>query len=319
MLVETLQDFAKQLCDRRPLIAPDSPVLRLLTLLVDRFDAQPALSRREIKRIFAERPMEACGAAMAVFNVSPLSMALTFLAELLVVDGFLIQFIADPEWCTDAEALEIVGRLVAVDPKVQSKLAAYITRDTEVPALNRVLLVLEKTTDPAKVLSKLVPLLGHPNPRVRSKAVELVGRGLPEGDWWASALTDSDARVRANAVEALWGLESEAARAAMERASHDEHHRVVVNALVGLHRAGVSTAAERLRDLAGHTSELFRAAAVWGLGVIADGESVERLQGLRKDSAEIVRRNALRSLVRIRKGQTASGDVPAEAGAEVSQ
>jgi HEAT repeat protein len=104
-------------------------------------------------------------------------------------------------------------------------------------------------------------------------------------------------------------LDSDAARAALERASQDQNHRVAVNALVGLHRAGVESAAERLRNLTGHRAESFRAAAAWGLGVIEDEESVERLQGLRKDSAEIVRRNALRALVRIRKVQTATAEV----------
>jgi len=169
--------------------------------------------------------------------------------------------------------------------------------------------VLASTSDVGRLLAKLIPLLAHPNERVRSKAVELVGRGQPHGDWWNLAFDDPDARVRANAVEALWGLESEAARAAFERATEDPHHRVVVNALVGLHRASVPSAAERLRALCAHSGEMFRAAAAWGLGVIEDEESLERLQALRKDPSEVVRRNALRSIVRIRQVSNSPAEV----------
>jgi len=58
--------------------------------------------------------------------------------------------------------------------------------------------------NPSIILPLIVRLTDHPDAKVRSKAALLVGRGKPELGWVRSQLAQQDARVRANAVEALW-------------------------------------------------------------------------------------------------------------------
>lgn len=51
-------------------------------------------------------------------------------------------------------------------------------------------------------------------------------------------LGESDPRVRANAIESLWGVDSPEARTLLSFATNDANNRVVGNALLGLYHLG---------------------------------------------------------------------------------
>ncbi len=109
-------------------------------------------------------------------------------------------------------------------------------------------------------------------------------------------LQSADPRVRANAIEALWHTPSSEAVSIFKSVLNDSHHRVVANALVGLHYRKDSQALSLMIDLTDHLSPKFRVAMVWALGVVGDRRAVPTLQKLLNDPSESVREKAERVL-----------------------
>lgn len=78
-------------------------------------------------------------------------------------------------------------------------------------------------------------------------------------------LTDSDARVRANALEALGHFKQVVDRTVFENMLADPHHRVQSAAMVILDEMGGLPLDGQLDTMAHHRDELVRASAVWVL------------------------------------------------------
>jgi HEAT repeat protein len=94
-------------------------------------------------------------------------------------------------------------------------------------------------------------------------------------------------------------------------ACNDPHHRVAVNALLGLYYQKEATALDSLHSLAAHSSREFRAAAMWGIRLIKDPKSIPALQELAK--------NGLDGVVRQKANLLLAELVPAAAEAEPSK
>ena len=95
--------------------------------------------------------------------------------------------------------------------------------------------ILGEISDRILILPSLMRLLRNANPHLRSKAALMIGRGSRSLTWAKRRLTDSDTRVRANAVEALWGMDTPEARELLDAASRDGNNRVAGNAWLGLY------------------------------------------------------------------------------------
>jgi len=96
----------------------------------------------------------------------------------------------------------------------------------------RALDILDQTSCGRRLLPVVGHLVDHRNNRISAKATLFVGRRVQNPSWTAKQLTQPDARVRANAVEALWGVDSPAAAGILEDCSGDRNHRVVGNSLL---------------------------------------------------------------------------------------
>jgi len=59
-----------------------------------------------------------------------------------------------------------------------------------------------------------------PTQRIRSKVALVIGRVSHNGKWAESRLADPDARVRANAVESMWDVDTAEARALCSGGPH---------------------------------------------------------------------------------------------------
>jgi HEAT repeat protein len=116
-------------------------------------------------------------------------------------------------------------------------------------------------------------------------------------------LGEPDARVRANAVEGLWESKSSFAGAVFKEATLDPDHRVAANALVGLHYCGIADegVTEKLQSMTHSNDPLARAAVAFVMGQIVDVNSAPLLEGLLRDDHQLVRGEALRALLRIRR------------------
>jgi HEAT repeat protein len=149
--------------------------------------------------------------------------------------------------------------------------------------------------------SALLPLLRtlgrHPDHRVRSKAVKLLCQLRPNKSLIERQMLSTDTRVRANAIEALWHVQTAEAREILRSAVADSNHRVVANALVGLHLQHDGSAIETMIRLAAHSDALFRTAMAWAFGFILDPRARPTLEHLAQDPSGMVKKRALQSLL----------------------
>jgi HEAT repeat protein len=142
-------------------------------------------------------------------------------------------------------------------------------------------------------ISRIVPLFRTEDARVRSKLARLVGRYLGHKSFVDKRLEDEDARVRANAVESLLGLNPGLVRPLLHHASFDRNHRVRMNALLGLYMMGEPGVAQALIKQAASRSPVVRAAAAWAMGQTRSAEFQEMLTTLCSDEDFLVRNRAL--------------------------
>jgi HEAT repeat protein len=123
----------------------------------------------------------------------------------------------------------------------------------------------------------------------------------------ARQLKSTDARVRANAIEALWHSGTAEVEAIFRSALLDEHHRVVINAVIGLHFLGDASACSKLLAYTTHPNEMYRLAAVWALGYLAHPEAILALQAVAdSDISQSVRDKALNALTKFASSKVQS-------------
>lgn len=134
-----------------------------------------------------------------------------------------------------------------------------------------------------------------------------LSRIAAEGEAW---LDDSDSRVRANAVESLWGRSDPQAVELLARKLDDPHHRVAANAAVGLYLAGRAESVSALASMARHEDHARRAAAVWAMGRTGDARFLPLLAELRRSKAAPV--SLLRNIVLARERIRQAEELPRE-------
>lgn len=125
------------------------------------------------------------------------------------------------------------------------------------------------------------------------------------GEAW---LEDGDSRVRANAVESLWGGSDEQAAAIFTRKLDDPHQRVAANAAVGLYLAGRSESVTALWKMSKHDDPAFRTAAAWAMGRTGDARFLPLLAEMRKSKAAPV--SLLRNVVLARERILHADELP---------
>jgi len=162
---------------------------------------------------------------------------------------------------------------------------------------------LEAIVEAARLVAEAARRAGawEPDARLRAKLALVWGRleGLARlGDKY---FEDPDPRVRADAVESLWGRDDEQALAHYRRGLQDGAPRVAANACVGLYLAGETEALRELHSLAQHPEAPFRAAAAWAMGRTGDPRFLPLLAEMRRSSPApvIVLKNVVQARERI--------------------
>jgi hypothetical protein len=204
-------------------------------------------------------------------------------------------------------AIESVRDLAKVEPFLDVYLFRGMfskygggARAIEPAAALRVLRLVDGISDCSRLTSYLVQLLSHPNLQVRSKVVLLLGRANLNLDRIQTFLASPDGRVRANAVEALWGHREHRVRAVLWQTAKDPYGRVAVNALVGLCKLGDREAFSRLEQLAGSPDAGVRSGAAWGMGETGEPEFSRVLNKLALDLDPKVKAMAEKGLKQLR-------------------
>jgi hypothetical protein len=278
----------------------------LLRTLATNFGSHSVLSAKAIREMYRLDPVGFPAAVAEVLNSEPDLPGAQFMVSILALKPDWLRSICDPAKHTLDESLEWVRRARKLDPQLEMKLAEMLassgfSTDAEARFASRVSAILEQSPG-STALPALRQLSKSPNARVRSKAVLLMGR-LHQNPSFV-AIGESDSRVSANAVEALWGLVTPAAREAFLRAAADPHHRISANGIVGLYLMGDEGAIPLLFHMSTSEVPLARAAAAWAMGHVEDPRFLPRLALLMEGSDSITRQRALRSMARVRRKVT---------------
>lgn len=311
----------------------------LVRRFVERYQAEPptAAARGQLQRILETAATNVL-AARSVAEQWRKHEPLSFLSALrqailsvpdescpdllysLVDADVLLRALQEPYAFHRDDAIELVRVLQPYVPDLDLRLAKRFSGERDLGEAPDDLKSVQRTLDLIAAVNcreRILPFLARAcrisGRTVASKVARLAGR-CAWGRGLLLALLDSpDARVRANAVEGLWESAHFADKASLLwRAAGDSHHRVAVNALVGLVRMGETEAVERLLALTAHPSPEFRAAAAWGLGELGDPRFRDVLTRMYQSETGSVRRNALRALVRLKQAEARSGAAPEE-------
>lgn len=210
-----------------------------------------------------------------------------------------LKVLLEPDFLDTQTVARVGSVLCKTDHQFFLNLQAEIKKGVHslrVPKLERIMYLCESLGNTDILLSWLRTLTSHPDEYVRSRSAKALCFLRPNLAAIERQLRSEDSRVRANAIEVLWGIDHPDAIRLFKAALSDSSHRVVVNALLGLHRMKVPGALERLIECGNETSPLMRRAAIWGMKVTADPKCLPALQQLARDPVAEVREKALEAL-----------------------
>jgi HEAT repeat protein len=269
-----------------------------LAKVLARYGEDPGLAWRQLRDLRDSDPPGFGKAALVHLGGGATGAAETHLSHVLGVGHEYLDVLTDPDQLADGEAVVAASMMARGDPEFYKKLLKMRgTRDHR--RIYRILQLIDRDDQAMLLVPWLRELADDKNSRLASKAAMILSRLTKNPLAVARFLHSGDARVRANAVEGLWGGNVEKTRALLHLAARDSNHRVVANALVELCRQGDSIGRKKLEELAGHEDARFRAAIAWAIGEIASPDLLPTLQLLEGDSTLSVRLRAGRTAKRL--------------------
>ncbi len=289
--------------------APKEPsfddIRAALGKLVRNFEADASASRQQIRDLLDNHREIFCASSIEILKTTGDSRGAQYLVALLVANGMLLQAMCNPDLSKE-EALSLGRAARRVDPMTDVTLSRSLAESgagggtVHIADPARLMDILCEIADPGHIMPSLMRMMRHPNTYLRSKAVKMIGRGSLSAKWVMGRLSESDPRVRANAVESLWGVDTPEARTLLSFAVNDSNNRVVGNALLGLYYLGDSPVLADVVKLAGAESPLFRASAAWVMGEAGDPRFTEALRRMISDPDAAVRKRAFAALGQIK-------------------
>ncbi len=254
-----------------------------------------------LRRILSEYPDETMMAAFEIAQGDFDPSAFSPIATAMSHSEAAILAMADPASTRLSGAIGVARSLSHIDAAFETRLMRQIRLarpERQAAVTHRVLDLMAASGQPHRAVPLLLPLTRAADDRVRSRATLIVGKWKRDARWLAQFLDDRDPRVRANAVEALWGVSE--ARGLFHSAFADFNHRVLANAIVGTHKSGGDNLTGKVEELIVSPSENFRAAGAWAAGECGLEVFREPLQHMALQPG-ISRGAAIRALVKMRR------------------
>jgi hypothetical protein len=275
-----------------------------LESLVEGFDRNAATGKTRIKGLLEQDPQAFVQAVVRVIKSSPSSLrGVEYMVSLLAANNLLLPTLCD-EALTLAEAASMARTALQLDPMVDVALAKKLADSTALgeplPNAGRLMDILGEISTGNRITSSLMRLWRSSDPQMRSKAVLLIGRSNRSIQWAQSRMAETDSRIRANAVEALWGVDSAEAKAVLRAAAADTNNRVAGNALFALYAMGDTSAISDMLKMATSESPQFRSSAAWAMGETGDPRFSGALGHLMSESTAFVRKRAFTELSRLK-------------------
>lgn len=232
-----------------------------------------------------------------------------FLLSFLQKKGLLWRWIEDVERLPLETSARIADFALLFDRDFDLRLAERLELNRIAEGVVRLRLVelIERVSRGSRAIERIKFLADDPDRRVRSKVVRLLGRISGEAADARRKLSDPDARVRAAAVEALWGHAPEHGRPVFLDALDDANHRVRGNAIYGLYRLDDTSCLLPLRRLLEDNDDLTRRAGLWTVEQTRDPRYLPLIAKLMANSGPEARARCLRAMtaVRDRKAEAA--------------
>ena len=281
--------------------------------IISEFEANPMVCSRTLRSMYEQDQTGFFESLLPLLRRGEDSSGFQYLLTFLLSEGILLKPLCDPGVFTLDEAIAISRRLRQVDSQFDVRLLRSLihkngsTSNQELERIAgsaagiRLLEIMSEVSDGTHLLSTVTRLMSHPDPRVRSKAALLVGRSNKNHKWVQERLGESDARVRANAVESLWGADDAGSRAVFLSALGDENCRVVANAVLGLYRLGDPGSVRLIRQLMSHPDTAFRVSGVWVMGETGDPRFLPMVARLISEPLAELRGNAFRAMAKLKK------------------
>ncbi len=280
--------------------------------LLRAFADDPARHLATVRFLITEAREAFLPVATEFLLTAPRSAATNLLVNVLMVQGDLTSMLIDPGASSTGQAIALARIAGAADRSLAMRLAQVLARlDSRTPQgrcqARRILSLLDGLPPNTRALPVLMRLLRSEDAAIRSKAIKLVGAGKRDLQVLEAYSRDPDPRVRANALESLWGTDTPALRAFLHYARLDPSPRAAVNALIGLYILRDDDARSFLEQMAQSADPQFQSSAAWAMGRCRDPMFIPSLRKLVESPHPVVRRSALRSLVALNAGQVQSG------------
>jgi HEAT repeat protein len=286
-----------------------------IAALVESFTEKDTVGKRSLVQLLTSDAPAFCAAGIRVLANAKVSEGARFLMFLLSKGKLLTAGLLDEGTCSLKDALAAAKAIDEMGSRLQPALEMALSRALQSHATQ------ESTMQVMRILELLgaIPaqnswpsfqseLMVHPDKAVRSKAALLIGRGLRNRAWINRRMMDKDARVQANAVEALWTMDAAEARPVFTAALKSQNNRMVANAALGLYRLSDLKAVAALLDLARHSDPLFRASGLWAIAETQDPRFIPFLMEQFKTSQGKLKLAVTRALSRIRRRERASAE-----------
>jgi HEAT repeat protein len=229
-----------------------------------------------------------------------------YLLTLLWTHDLLLPILSDARIPLD-RALAAAHVAAEIDPQLHIRITRYLISTTldqqtiDENEATRLLQILGTINDSVSLQPFVRQMLLHPSARIRSKLSLLIGRSQAGNKSLATLLSDPDARVRANAVEALWHNDNPQIAVLVRAALEDSNNRVVGNAILGLYFAGDPLSIPAAISLVSHVEPLFRATAAWAMGETGDPRFLACLGRMLAGSVGQIRKAVFRAIGLIKK------------------
>ena len=287
-----------------PCVENDTLGAPTLESLVESFDRDSAAGRERIRELLDHDAQAFRKGVVRVTKAFPSSArGVRFIVSLLLTNNLLAPTLCDKALSLE-EAASLARTALQMEPMMDVALAKKLADDTALgePVQNagRLMDILGLISNGNRITSSLMRLWRSSDPLMRSKAVLLIGRGSRSIQWAQSRLAETDPRIRASAVEALWGVDSAEAKTVLRAAARDANNRVAGNALFALYDIGDTLAISEMFKMAASDSPLFRSSAAWAMGETGDPRFSEALGRLMSESSSVVRRRAFAELSRLK-------------------
>jgi HEAT repeat protein len=276
-----------------------------LRLLVHQFAQNAQFAGKAMREMLESDSVTFTQQAFELLKRVPVGPGTNYVRALLFISK-----LCDPDSFSLAEATEAAKRLQKLDPNLDVHIVKRITSPAsksdqlEAATAERFLELISAFSDLSRILPDLAELLKHPSPRIRSKAVLLIGRASANAKLTESHLNETDDRIRANAIEALWGNQSDDARAFLAAAATDTNNRVAANAAMGFYKLDDTYSIALILDMAENQSPPRRVSALWAMSETRDPRFLGTLAKFIGDANPGVRNLAFNAVAKIRKNKT---------------